>query len=61
MLSQLPLTMSLLGSDSLWQKLSFATPAEAELHMYDIAGTWYAYADAHGIDIDINAEGVGGA
>ncbi|AGR09988.1 hypothetical protein ACR43T_000514 [Listeria monocytogenes] len=45
----------------LHQSQNFATPAEAELHMYDIAGTWYAYADAHGIDVDINAEGGGGA
>lgn len=45
----------------LHQSQNFATPAEAELHMYDIAGAWYAYADAHGIDVNINAEGGGGA
>lgn len=45
----------------LYRSQNFVKPAEAERHMYDIAGTWYDYADAHGINVDINAEGGGGA
>lgn len=43
----------------LYQSQNFATPAEAELNMYDISGTWYSYADAYGVDVDINTEGGG--
>ncbi|HGW2909486.1 TPA: MucBP domain-containing protein [Enterococcus faecalis] len=45
----------------LYQSQNFATIAEAELHMDEIAETWWAYADTNGINVDINAQGGGGA
>lgn len=44
----------------LYQSQNFATIAEAELHMDEIAETWWAYADTNGINVDINAQGGGG-
>lgn len=45
----------------LYQSQNFATIVEAELHMDEIAETWWAYADTNGINVDINAQGGGGA
>lgn len=38
---------------------SFATTAEAEAHMDSISDEWWNYADAHNINVHINAEGGG--
>ncbi|MCB5954933.1 hypothetical protein [Enterococcus sp. CWB-B31] len=40
----------------LYPSENFATSKEAELHMYDIAGTGDGYVDARNIQVDINAE-----